>query len=124
MCGYCTQQVMKHTRNLRIDKKLFVSTISAHNGVNCDTVSRWLKGVLQHIGAGVKKLNVTVPSWQTLQRCELVSKATETTGWSRGCTFKNIYRKPVVNNDNSFRFGQDTVNISTGKAVHIIKTAV
>lgn len=100
------KEYLKRTKNIRTGEKLFVSTISPHKEVSRDTISRWLRGILQQAGintqifkphstrmaATSKAVGLHVP----------VSTVIRTAGWSRDCTFRKFYNKPIVENNDTF----------------------
>ena len=94
------KEYLLRTSSIRkTETRLFLSTIKPHKGVSRDTISRWIKHIMNDAGvdmtifsphstrsASVSAAKQTVPV-QTIMK---------TVGWSRDSTFRKFYNKPIV----------------------------
>lgn len=110
----CVASVLKEyidrTKELRSGTRLFVAYIVPHKGVSRDTISRWIRTIMQSSGIDVKKFT------PHSTRAASTSKAFDsnvplgailkTAGWSKESTFNKFYNKPVEEQKQDKNFAQ------------------
>lgn len=96
------------TRNLRNSDKLLISTIKPHGPVSKQTVSRWVKILLQEAGidlsfkphsiraAAASKAKLSGIPLETIMR---------TAGWSNRSVFAEFYNKPISKESKTLQDG-------------------
>ena len=84
---------------MREGKELFISRIEPHNHISRDTLSRWIKMVLELAGVDVTKFSAhstqaasTSAAFSRDMPLDTITTAAE---WSRQKTFTQFYCKPV-----------------------------
>ena len=99
-------QYLERTVSLRKGEKLFVSTIAPHKEVSRDTISRWIRFVLQKSGIDTKIFKPhSTRMAATSKATDLhvpISTVIRTAGWSTDCTFRKFYHKPIKNSNEQF----------------------
>lgn len=104
----CVVHVLKEyldrTKNIRNGPKLFVITQKPYTAAAKSTIANWIKLGLQLAGIN---LNLFTPhSTRSASTSAVVNKVPidtiiKTAGWSKDCTFRKFYKRPVTN-DSSF----------------------
>ena len=95
---------LRKTENLRSESSLFVVTQKPHSAATQSTIARWLKLGLKL--AGIDLALFTPHSTRSASTSAVVNRVPidtiiKTAGWSRDCTFRKFYKKPITN-DASF----------------------
>lgn len=96
----CLEEYIERTSELRQDNLLFISTIKPYKAVGAQTMSRWIKTVLEWAGIDVtlfkphstRHAAATAAFRASVPLDEILKKA----GWSSAKTFKRFYFKHVV----------------------------
>ena len=96
----CLEHYIARTETLRHDSALFISTVKPHNAVGTQTMSRWIKTVLQWSGIDMdlfkphstRHASSTAAFNASVPLDEILKKA----GWSSATTFKRFYLKHVM----------------------------
>lgn len=101
---------LSRTRLLRKScKQLFISFQAPHRGVSVDTISRWLRTVLQHADIDTKVFTAhstrSASTSAAKQDNIPISIIMAAAGWSRASTFANYYCKQVKT-EAKINFGQ------------------
>ena len=108
----CVVTVLAHfltrTKQIRNDvTQLFISYQKPHKEVSRDTISRWIKVVMCRAGLDVEIFSphtVRGASTSAAARAQVpIETILATAGWSKECTFRKYYMKPV--NDGGKEFG-------------------
>ena len=104
----CVVDVLKRyiniTKNLRQNSKLFIITQKPHNSASKSTIANWIKLGLKL--AGIDITMFTPHSTRSASTSALIGKVPidtiiKTAGWTKDCTFRKFYNRPVTN-DPSF----------------------
>lgn len=107
----CVCRVLKHyllcTKNLRRDsKQLFISYRKPHAPVSKDTISRWIRSVMQKAGidTSIYKAHSTRSASSSAARDNHVPIADilSTAGWANEKTFTTFYDKPICSSGTNF----------------------
>ena len=89
------KEYQSRTENIRSSKALFISTIKPHNGVAIDTISGWIKSVLEMCGVDISVFSAhSVRSAATsaaFSRDVPIDKILDLAGWSSQSTFNRFY---------------------------------
>ena len=96
----CLEHYIARTETLRHDSALFISTVKPHNAVGTQTMSRWIKTVLQWSGIDMdlfkphstRHASSTAAFDASVPLDEILKKAR----WSSATTFKRFYLKHVM----------------------------
>ena len=89
---------LKRTKMLRSSTKLFVSTYGPHSGVSKDTLSRWIKMLLNKAGVNTmvyKAHSTRAASTSAAAQTLEISHVLRTAGWANEQTFAKFYKKPI-----------------------------
>ena len=92
------KECVKRTKSIRgQDNQLLISYQQPHRGVKTDTISRWLKEVLQQAGIDNYTGHSTRAASSSAAKRSNVDLATilQAAGWSNATTFNKFYNKPV-----------------------------
>ncbi len=101
----CVVTYLKHylqqTKPLRAgEKALFLSFKRPHKAVSRDTISRWLKLVMNQAGLDTEVYTAhSTRTASTSAACLAqvpVDEILQTAGWAKEQTFKNFYKKPIL----------------------------
>ena len=97
------QYILK-TKDKRMDTKLFIITQKPFSTATKSTIARWIKLGLKLAGIDINMF--TPHSTRGASTSALVNKVPidtiiKTAGWTKECTFRKFYRRPVTN-DSSF----------------------
>ena len=106
----CVFTILKHyleiTKGLRKSDKLFVSIQSPHKAVTKQTISRWLKIIMQKSGIDVKKYGVHstrgAASSKAFVKHVPVDEILDVGGWRRETTFNKHYNLQIGSNRSLF----------------------
>lgn len=96
---------LKRVKSLRADNKLFINTQYPHYGVCKETLSRWIRLILNK--AGVDTHTFKAHSTRAAS-CSLAAKGVDvwhvlkTAGWKRESTFARFYNKPIESSSECF----------------------
>lgn len=94
---------LARTSTLRGDPRLFVSYFKPFKSVSRDTISQWVKTVLQKSGIDVNFLKPHSTRAAAMSKAFLKSILLEhilsVAGWTSSATFAKFYKKPVINTD-------------------------
>ena len=95
---------LKRTENIRKDSCLFLITQKPHSPESKSTIAGWIKLGLRL--AGIDLSLFTPHSTRSASTSAVVNKVPidtiiKTAGWSRDCTFRKFYNRPITN-DGSF----------------------
>lgn len=102
----CVLKVLKEyinrTRLLRQEEKqLFISFVPPHKAVSKNTISRWLKKVLEEAGIEIdifKAHSTRAASCSRAKRDNVnIDEILETAGWTNQRTFERFYDKVIMN---------------------------
>ena len=96
----CLEEYIERTKELRQDNVLFISTIKPHNPVGAQTMSRWIKTILEWAGIDVtlfkphstRHAASTAALKASIPLDEILKKA----GWSSAKTFRRFYFRHVI----------------------------
>ena len=101
------------TKDLRSGKELFISYVKPHAAVTRNTISRWIKEVLNIAGIDTKKYSAhstrAASTSAAFSRDVPLSTILQAAGWSRIQTFSKFYCRPVT--------GKQTATHSLGVSV-------
>lgn len=106
------KEYLERTRQLRGEHtKLFLSFIKPYHPVTKDTVSRWVKLVLQQAGIDVTKYTAhssrAATTSHTMKKGLSLQEIMKTAGWTSTTTFEKFYHKPAETPRN---FGQTVLS--------------
>ena len=91
------------------EKQLFISLIKPLKNVSKESISRWIKNVMQVAGIDTsifKPHSTRVASASKVNSCQVpINSILKVASWSTDCVFNKFYNKPVQNS-NSTGFGQ------------------
>ena len=96
----CLEEYIERTKELRLDNVLFISTIKPHKPVGAQTMSRWIKTILEWAGIDVtlfkphstRHAASTAALKASIPLDEILKKA----GWSSAKTFRRFYFRHVI----------------------------
>lgn len=96
----CLEEYIERTSKLRMDNTLFISTIKPYKAVGAQTMSRWIKSVLEWSGIDVtvfkphstRHAAATAAFRASIPLDDILKKA----GWSSAKTFRRFYFKHVI----------------------------
>ena len=101
LCIVChLKEYITRTEPLRKDRKLFISYVKPHHAIARDTLSRWIKTVLE--AAGIDSSIFAAHSTRAastsaaLNRDASLKSILDAAGWSSSCVFKKFYLRPIV----------------------------
>lgn len=105
---------LKKTKGIRSSSKLFIITQKPFSGASKSTIANWIKLGLKL--AGIDLSIFTPHSTRAAATSAVVNKVPidtiiKTAGWSKDCTFRKFYKKPITN-DSSFSDTLLTVTVS------------
>ena len=121
--GLCVATVLdeyiKRTEPLRgSEKQLFISFIKPHKKVSKESISRWIKNVMQVAGIDTsifKPHSTRAASTSKANSCQVpINSILKVASWSTDCVFNKFYNKPVQNL-NSTGFGQTILSARVNK---------
>ena len=99
------KEYLRQTKDLRGDEsQLFISYHKPHKGVSRDTISRWVKHVLE--AAGIKTSIYTPHSTRAASTSKAHMKSVpldvimKAAGWHSATTFNKFYNKPIPTDAN------------------------
>ena len=99
-CRYL-QEYIKRTKSLRKDQILFISWIKPHRAVSEDTLSRWLKSVLNDAGIDLTRFSahsIRAASSSAASAANVpINTILDCAGWSNCGTFRKYYKKSIEN---------------------------
>ena len=103
----CLSEYVKRTSHLRKGSdQLLVSFQKPHKPVSTDTISRWLKTVLEKSGIDTsvfKGHSTRAASTSAAAKCKVpLSTIMDNAGWSNATTFGRFYRKPIVTSSKAY----------------------
>ena len=103
----CLSEYVKRTSHLRKGSdQLLVSFQKPHKPVSTDTISRWLKTVLEKSGIDTsvfKGHSTRAASASAAATCKVpLSTIMDNAGWSNATTFGRFYRKPIVTSSKAY----------------------
>ena len=95
----CIKQYLIQTKNIRgSHKQLFISFVKPHKPVGSETISRWVKHILNLAGINC---NITAHSTRSVSASTAaatgvpIDQILKTGGWARESTFTRFYKKEV-----------------------------
>ena len=87
------------TKDLRVGKELFISFVKPHRHVSRDTISRWIKEVLNMAGIDTTKFSAH-STWSASMSAafdrDVPLDILQAAGWSSKKTFSKLYCRPVL----------------------------
>ena len=90
---------IQKTESLRQGKELFVSYVKPHKHISRDTLSRWIKSILDMAGidSNIFSAHITraASTSAAYNRAASIDSILNAAGWSKDSTFKKFYWKPV-----------------------------
>jgi hypothetical protein len=94
------KEYLKRTQQLRGEHtKLFLSFIKPYHPVTKDSISRWVKSVLQQAGVDVTKYTAhssrAATTSHTKRKGLSLQDIMKTAGWTSATTFEKFYHKPA-----------------------------
>ena len=93
------KEYLKRTKSMRKGKELFISYMEPHNHISRDTLSTWIKMVLELAGVDVTKFSAhstrAASTSVAFSRDVPLDTIMTAAGWSRQKTFTQFYCKPV-----------------------------
>lgn len=98
----CLQDFLTMTTALRKEKTLFVSLSAPHKPVGTQTISRWIKNVLQASGVNTTVFTAHsvrhVSTSSALRNGVDIESIRKRAGWtSKSATFARFYNRPITN---------------------------
>ena len=88
------------TEKLRQGRQLFISYVQPHKPISRDTLSRWIKCVLEQAGIDITKFSAhstrSASTSAAFARDVSLANILNTAGWSNANTFSKFYCKPVT----------------------------
>lgn len=91
---------LKVTETLRKGKQLFISFMKPHNEVSRDTISRWIKTVLELAGVDISQFAAhstrSASTSAAFNRDVPIDCIMNAAGWTQQSTFAKFYCKPVT----------------------------
>lgn len=104
------RQYLQLTEHLRKGDSLFISFQKPHSGVSRDTISRWLKIVLEEAGIDTCVFSShstrAASTSAALSRDIPIDAILKCAGWSQSSTFTKFYNKPVSGSGTTASFSQ------------------
>ena len=106
----CIVHYMKHyidrTKKLRSGTKLFVTSMRPYGDASRDTISRWIKTVLNLAGIDTtvfKSHSTRMASTSKARALHVpIDDILKSGGWSKECTFRKFYNRPINRKNNAF----------------------
>ena len=93
------KEYIKKTRERRKGQQLFISYVAPFKSVSRDTISRWIKIVLQQAGVDVEKFSPhstrSASTSAMYNRGASLDSILQAAGWSTDSTFKKFYLKSI-----------------------------
>ena len=94
------QTYIKKTESIRTDSSLFIITQKPYSPASKSTIAGWLKFGLKL--AGIDLTLFTPHSTRSASTSAVVNRVPidtiiKTAGWSRDCTFRKFYKRPITN---------------------------
>ena len=95
------QEYVKRTRTLRPkgEQRLLITTVKPYRAISRDTLSRWLKTTLRNAGVDMSMFNThstrSASTSAAMAANIPIQTIIKTAGWSKDCTFRKFYLKPV-----------------------------
>ena len=105
-------EYLERTMALRSSSRLFVSSISPHNGVSKDTLSRWIKLILSKAGidtAIFKAHSSRSAAGSAAARSIDIRHVLKTAGWTNESTFSKFYNRSLTSDDSSAVFADSVL---------------
>jgi len=104
------KEYLNRTKPLRgNDTQLFISLQKPHRGVSTDTISRWIRDVLDTVNIDTSVFSAHSTrgaSTSAAKQAKIPIKTImDAAGWSRPTTFANFYNKAIMGSDHK-NFGQ------------------
>lgn len=94
------KEYLKRTQSLREGRELFIAYVKPHKHISRDTISRWIKIVLELSGIDITKFAAhstrTAVASAAFSRDVPLESIMNAAGWARKSTFSKFYCKPVV----------------------------
>ena len=94
------RQYILATKDLRTSQGLFVTFVKPHKHVSRDTISRWIKWVLEMAGIDVSRFSAhstrSASTSAAFKRNIPVDTIMKAAGWSGKKTFSRFYCKPIL----------------------------
>lgn len=102
------QEYLHHTKGIRGNaKRLLLAHEKPHKPVSTDTISRWIKTVLQqaNIDTSILKAHSTRAAATSAAHFNQISidVVMASVGWSSGNTFAKFYKKPIIDQDSNLK---------------------
>ena len=93
-------QYIRTTKEIRSDSSLFIITQKPSSAATKSTIARWIKLSLKSAVIDITKF--TPYSTRGASTSAFVNKVPidniiKTAGWTKKCTFRKVYRRPVTN---------------------------
>ena len=96
------QEYLNRTIHLRKDSQLFISFAKPHNPVTTETISRWLRQVLEEAGIDSKVFkghSTRAASCSNAKKYDTpIEEILKNAGWSNCETFHKFYDKVIIDN--------------------------
>ena len=106
--------VVQHLRECKDHSQLLLSYVKPFKQVARDTVSKWVKQVLQSAGIDITKYSAHSCRAASTSNVKVkglnIAEIVKSAGWSTASTFAKFYDKPVSNT--SANFGSVLLNLS------------
>ena len=101
-------EYIRRTTSLRgNEKQLFISFIRPHKKVSKESISRWIKNVMQAAG-----IDTSIFKTHSTKSCQVpLNSILKVASWSTDCVFNKFYNKPVQS-PNSAEFGKAILSAS------------
>ena len=94
------EEYIHRTKELRTGTKLFVTYIAPHNAVSRDTISRWIRMIMEAAGIDIKRFAPHSTRAASTSKAASVNvplnTILETAGWCRETTFTKFYKRQVL----------------------------
>lgn len=109
LCTFtCYKEYIFRTRCFRDNnKKLLLSHVKPHDNVSKDTISRWIKEVMEKSKIDTTKYkahSVRGASVSKAANAMPVSKILSKAGWTNASTFAKYYKKKIEGTDDAYAF--------------------
>ena len=109
----CITHYLKRIKHPRTSTKLFISTLSLHDGMTKDTLARWLEIILCKTGMDVSILKPhstkAAASSATFKGTD-ISNVLKTAGWKNESTCAKFYKRPISSDCASAQFAKRVLN--------------
>ena len=94
------KEYLQRTKQLREDhSQLLISYVKLFKPVSKDTISRWVKQVLESAGIDINKYSAHTSRAASTSSCKAkglsLAVIMQSAGWSNSSTFAKFYDKPV-----------------------------